>query len=342
MRVGSLVFDTTQGLGILARSFYTAGVVNDVAVIEHGRRPSNPDWYPGKLRVGDLRSPKALEQLKGFCLTQDVVLFFETPFLWELIPYCRSRGVKTVLMPMYECMPRVLPQTPDLFLCPSLLDLSYYPQGKYLPVPVEVPWRQRTKAEVLVHNAGHGGLRGRNGTKELVEAWGYVRSSAKLILRSQEPLQVPASKMMGPYPIDLRIGTFPSDSLYSEGDVFVFPERFNGLSLPLQEARAAGMLVMATDRFPNNMWLPRDVVGQTPGNPLVRPSGYKAANISLRCNDFEESLVEPKDIAAKIDEWYGRDVTQYSLDGRAWAEENSWAKLRSKYLEALEDLCRSS
>jgi len=371
-RVGSLVFDTTQGLSILAKAFYDHGVVTDVCVVEHGSRPSNRDWYPGKLRVGDLRSSDSLNLLKGFCLLQDVMLFFETPFLWPLIDYCRSRGVKTVLMPMYECMPKILPAQPDLFLCPSLLDLSYYPgeyeykfrvnpglkeeillgypsgtvtmdSGKvlrksiYIPVPVEVPWRQRTRAEVFVHNAGHGGLKGRNGTKELVEALWHVKSKATIVIHTQEfnlEWERKVAEHSGRVDVHYSAGTKDYTKLWDDGDVFVFPEKFNGLSLPLQEARAAGMLVMGTDRFPMNMWLPRE--------SLIPARAIRAGcNISPRLNDFDEAVIEPQDLARHIDEWYGRDITGYSLQGKRWAEDNSWEVLGPKYREVLESLVNS-
>lgn len=360
LRIGSIVFAVDMGIGILAKDFFDNGVVTDVMVVRHGKRPERDDWYPEAERISNLAFCGNWQKMEDLCRQVDVMLFFETPFRWELINYCRSIGKKTVLMPMFECMPKVLPHQPDLFLCPSLLDLSYYPslewdevdgteikyqRSVYLPVPVDVPWRQRTRAEVFVHNAGHGGLKGRNGTRELLEAMRFVESPVKFIIRSQEPLDIPLalgysvttthSKVVeyGDKVYDYRIGTFPRDTLYDEGDVFMFPEKFNGLSLPLQEARAAGMLVMSTDRFPMNAWLPRC--------SLIPKSGVKTNSVSPRCNDFEEAIIDPRDIAAAIDQWYGADIAQHSLNGREWARENSWEVLKPKYLNLLEELCKA-
>lgn len=340
MRVGSVVFSTTQGISILAKDFHDEGVVTDVVVLRHGRRPENEDWYPGSPRVG--MDNAGIKVIRDLCDSVDVMLFFETPFDWTTIDYCRQRGIKTALMVMYECMPTALPAQPDLVLCPSLLDLSYYPEGKFIPVPVprSVKWRQRTRAEVFVHNAGHGGLKGRNGTKELLEAWQCVRSPARLVIRSQVPFKHYSdgtdTEKRDPETgksLLVSVGTFSHGSLFQEGDVFVFPEKFNGLSLPLQEARAAGMLGMATDRFPTNMWLPRE--------SLVPVNETRKNRVSPRCHEFDEAVVDPKAIAAKIDEWYGRDITPYSQEGRAWAETMSWDALRPKYLEILEGLVKS-
>jgi hypothetical protein len=319
MRAGSIVLATEQGLGVLARSFYRAGVVTDVLVVPHKHRPNHYEWYPGA-QVFDERSVERLVR------DVDALLFFETPFHWGVIPVAREAGRRTHLMTMYECEPKALPYQPDRFLCPSLLDLQYYQdRSTFLPVPVEVPWRQRTEARVFVHNAGNGGLRGRNGTRELLAAMEFVRSPIRLIVRAQKPSVLEGLR---PDPrVELRPGSVPYETLWDEGDVLVHPSKFDGLSLPLQEARAAGMGVLTGDRFPFHCWLPSEGLF-----PVAR---YDRACISGRMNEFDEAVYDPRDIAAKIDEWYGRDLTQYSLEGRAWAEEHSWARLRPKYLEAL-------
>lgn len=337
MKIGTINYATDQGLGILVKSFVDAGVVTDIMVVRHGRHHTHDEWYPGAPHLSDLRSPGQREAAKAFCKSVDVLLFFETPFLWELIPYCREIGVKTFLMPMYECEPEKLPYHPDHIINPSLLDQQYYPQGVFIPVPVEYPWKQRTKAEVFVHNAGHGGLKGRNGTAELIEAMRHVKSDAKLILRAQESsrqywaggqLRDSQDNPVALSPnVEVRIGTFPYEEMFASGDVFVFPECFNGLSLPLQEARAAGMLVMCGDRFPMNTWLPRE--------PLIPVKGYMKERIGPPYNEYDKAIFDPRDIAAKIDEWYGRDITQYSQEGKAWAEAHSWDKLKPRYMETL-------
>lgn len=429
MKVGTLCFTSDQGLSYLARDFYTHGIITHPVILAHGRRTDHPEWYPaGTSFVGNYRAPEVFDHLSK-C---DVVLFFETPFDWQLIPRLREAGVRTVLMPMIECMPDPLPTIPDLLLCPSWLDLQWadqYRKGKsvtcdkcgityawaslgyskircpncwdndtetklyqqgvtFLPVPVNVPWRQRTRCEVFIHNAGNGGLRGRNGTRQIIDAMLYIKSPIKLILRSQE-----GTWMTNDNRVELRIGHQSQETLWDDGDCFLFPEKFNGLSLPLQEARAAGMLVMATDRFPMNTWLPQQIgcpacdsegslmyqwakescqkvggyrkffgdrgqwtyytaehkemclktiggscsmcSGQKTVSPLIKPEGYVSTRIAPHLTEFEEAVVSPKMIASKIDEWYGRSITDYSLGGLEWAKSMSWEALKSKYMEVL-------
>ena len=319
-RVGTICYACDSGLGVLAKSFYDARVVTDVLVVRHAHHKTHDDWYPESLET-PIR-PFDSELARWFCKQMDTMLFFETPFDWSLIPYCCERKVRTVLMPMHECMPKEIPHRPDLWLCPSLLDLECYPDGTFLPVPVDVAWRQRTEARVFVHNAGHGGLKGRNGTAELIEAMRHVKSPLKLILRIQSDARFGMSVLNDPR-VDIRVGTVPYGDLYAEGDVFVFPEKFNGLSLPLQEARAAGMLVMATDRFPMNRWLLTE--------PLIPTVGHRKASVGGPYREFDEAVVDPKDIAATMDAWYGRNIEVYSRGGLAWSAETSWGALRDKY-----------
>lgn len=354
MRVGSLVYATDQGLGILAKSFFDNGIVTDVMVVRHGRHPTHDEWYPESAQITDLRSPKQITEMIDFCWSMDAVLFFETPFHWPLIRAMKGTRTRTILMPMHECTPERLPEIPDLFLCPSKLDydvfskLTMFLPGNrcsYLPVPVKVPFRKRERAEVFVHNAGHGGLKGRNGTAEVIEALQYIKSKAKFIIRSQDRISVPFDEVdaggndgnqwggtgrIGNCKVCFQGGTFPQSALFDEGDGFVFPEKFNGLSLPLQEARAAGMLVMCGDRFPMNTWLP------TP--PLIPVVSTRMNRVGPPYMPFEESVFDPRAIAAKIDEWYGRDISDYSESGREWAETMSWKVLGPKYRVLLEEI----
>ena len=122
----------------------------------------------------------------------------------------------------------------------------------------------------------------------------YVRSPIKLIVRSQVPI-----KEYNDPRIEYRIGTF--DNIWDEGDVFVFPEKFNGLSLPLQEAFASGMMVMATDRYPMNTWLCTDC--------LLPVDKYTTERIAV---EFQMAHLSPVDIAKTIDKFYNTDITKFS------------------------------
>jgi hypothetical protein len=242
-------------------------------------------------------------------------------------------------VPMYEYTPWPCPVEPDTVICPSNLDYDYY-RGLHhnnrapyscpvfrIDIPTEVKWRLRTHAKVYIHNAGHGGKDYRNGTLQLIEAMKLVESPIELLLRVQtedsKMKEVLRQTRQNPR-IYVEEGNLPEESLWEEGDVFVFPERFNGLSLPLQEAYAAGMLVMATDRYPMNTWLPR--------RPLIPKYGEIRKKLAI---EFTESLVSPSDIALKMDEWYGENIQAESLRGKAFAYAMSWEYLKPMWHASL-------
>lgn len=116
---GAIVLATQQGLGILAKSFYDNGIIDVVYVKEHSTRENHYEWYPNRVkRVDDL-------------LECDKLIFFETCFDWSIIPKARKKGIKTILVPMYECTPNPLPYFPDVLVCPSSLDFEFY-KKKYI------------------------------------------------------------------------------------------------------------------------------------------------------------------------------------------------------------------
>jgi hypothetical protein len=346
MKIGSFVYATEQGLGRLAKSFYDARVLTNVLVVGHGSHPNHLEWYPGApftpVRPFDVN--KAREFIDGV----DVMLFFETPFYWEMLHYCKEKKKKVAFMPMYECVPERMKTTiesySDVILCPSLLDfkvlcpgyvtdaLPFFRSDKYVftPIPVMVPWKLRTEARTFVHNAGNGSFRDRNGTRLLLDAMSLVKAPIKLILRVQPRGMIGLETHGLDGRIDLRAGTAPYETLWDEGDAFVFPEKWNGLCLPLQEARASGMLVIGADRFPINTWLPRE--------PLIHVDHYQKGRISGAYLEFDEAVIHPEDVAGQIDSWYGTDISQYSAEGKEWAFQNSWEVLRPKYLRLLREL----
>ncbi len=309
---GAVVFATEQGLGRQAKSFYDHGVFTEVLVWDHSSYVNHTEWYPNRV--------KTFNELLDKC---DRIMFFELPHDWKHIVKARERGVKTVFFAMYECTRYPFPYFPDVIAGGSVLEKETYKDLDVkvinVPAPEEIKWKLRTKAEVFVHNAGHGGLGGRNGTMELLEAMKYVESPIKLIVRSQVDIK---RKNDDPR-IEYRTGDFPYETLFEEGDIFVYPDKFGGSCLPLQEAHSAGMCVMASNRHPTNTWLPKE--------PLIPIKGYKKERISI---EFDSAIVDPRDIAQTIDGWYGKDITQFSLAGKKWAEDNSWEKLKPLY-EAL-------
>lgn len=333
MRIAGIGYATEQGLGRLLKSFYDAGVVTDPIIVRHGKHKDHVEWYPPGTPLVGRKYNLPAKRLEGV----QALLAFETFFDWHLVFSCKTRGIKTILCTMYEWTPKQLPVEPDYMLWPSRLDEDMFRErykGTFLRIPVDqTTWKLRTHANQFLHNAGHIGHREHKGTRQLLEAVQYVENpDFRLTVRAQEGNALKSivkdnQHLLGDPRVSLEFGDIPYEMLFNDHDVYIAPEKFNGLSLPLQEAYAAGLMVMTTDRYPANTWLPHE--------PLITPTRYERACISRNYMEFDEAIVEPRAIAREIDAVCGRDISAFSLAGKQWAEANSWEKLKPVYMETI-------
>ena len=313
MIIGSICYAAYTGLGIECKAFYDHGIIQEMLVIPHSHYPTE-DWYPNAC--------KTVDELIDKC---DIIIAFETFFDWQIIKKAREKGKRTVLVTHYECTPNPPYYWPDALIAPSDIDYATYkevglPMAR-INIPVDMEWTERKEAKVFVHNAGHGGLLGRNSTLEVLHAMEYVKSPIKLIVRAQN------GGLSSDDPrVEIVNGSVPYEDLWKEGDVFLLPEKFGGSFLPMQEAYASGLAVMASDRYPTSAWLPTEL--------LIPVTGYEKRRIGMQ---FDSAILSPRMIAQRIDEWYGKDISKYSKMGKKWAKENSWENLTPKYMEFICD-----
>lgn len=347
MRIGTICYATDQGIGHLPKWFYDAGVITDVTVFHHSARVNHPEWYPPGTRVVAQRPYD--KELLDWAASMDAMLFFETPFDWSVIDHCNQRGVRTYVVPMYECTPRTVPHQPHRWLCPSKLDCHYFPGSPFVPIPVPpgIRWELRERVTRFLHNGGNLGLRGHKGTLEILQAWKLCRQPIDLTVRAQDAIGL--RRLLRQTGLDRRMSAKDQyivnaieengkrltidmadrawEELFDGFDAFVMAEKYNGLSLPLMEARAAGMLVVTSDRFPMNDWLP--------SWPLIEVERYERACISGAYLEYDEAVVKPEAVAERLDALHDQNVSLYSITGREWAEANSWERLKPVWLEHL-------
>lgn len=336
--IGCVGYATEQGLGRLAKDFYDHGVIQSMLIYDHpdGRR-TQTEWYPsGTPRVSGrdwATNPRHRETVAQFVESVGIVLFFETPFDWNILPVLRKRNKRAVLVPMYEWTLLNPPYSFDKIICPSKLDQRYFPGAPYLPIPVASDrWKLRKRALRFLHNGGGIGSREHKGTRQLIEAIPFVKSPIEITIRAQNGAALqrivndnPASK--SDPRVKWEFGEVPYDNLWDDHDVLVQPEKYNGLSLPLQEAFAAGMVVMTTDRFPMNDWLPRA--------PLIPVESTQQVQAARGHNWIEESIVNPREIARVIDLFYGEDVEDLSRAGAVYASRYNWGHLKELWVREI-------
>ena len=331
-RLGLVARCDDSGLGSLSQDFFKWLEPEKVLTV-YGRYNNHPERFPNAI-ICNQGMPN-LKQIKDFLKDIDILLTFETPYNWNLISEAKKKGIKTVIIPNYEWTTANPSVEPDLWLCPSKLDYKIYSEeGKnaiYLPIPIDrtrIPFKLRKVAKTFIFNNGHGGSIGRNSAREMVEALARIPegTGAKFIVRSQVQLDA----MLTMPHTTFKFGEAKKEELFDEGDIFVFPHKFDGLSLPIQEAIAAGMPVITTDFFPFNEMLPKE---------LLFPFDDKArAKLDEDTRTIDIHLIYPRDLADKISEFVGKDITALSMKMNELAESYSWFTLKDKYLETLNNL----
>lgn len=335
MVVGSIVFATKSGLGVLARLLYDSKIIDKVFIVQHKKFSANENWYNKNDIYVDI--DKFIDDI-------DSLLIIEAPLIgqltdWEIVKRAHTLGKKVVLMPMYESTPRkfIDPSYIDFVICPSKLDFDEYSYWHrnciYIPIPSsnKVKWKRREFANLFIHNVGHGGIFSRNGTEELIKSLPYIKSKDfRLEIRVQPDADenlINYIKSISDNRVKVLVKNFSDEELWERGDVFIFPEKFNGLSLPLQEAFASGMAIMAGDRYPINTWLP--------SKTLIKIDSFHNIEIPWASLTVKSANILPKDIAKKIDEICGKDISELSDMGKVYLDFNAGSLLKERYDEIL-------
>jgi hypothetical protein len=322
--IGLVGRDNDKGLGLLTEEYRKRLNVTKVLVkncpASHRRKRICPK--PDTRYVNN-PDRAAARWVRGF----DTLFVLEFAVHPNLFLQARRQGIYSVLKVNYEFLPESLPELPDLFMCSSSLNMEMTPyENKLLiPDPVDtngIPFRQRTRAITFVHNAGRFGTQFANCTPEVLAAIPLVKNpNVRFIVRSQKEITF---KVDDPR---IRYEGAVSDyrELYTEGDVFVMPQKFRATSLPIQEAMAAGMPVMTTDMQPFNEFCPF----------LLKPDSQQVlTGLPLR-RSVVSHLVAPKTIATAIDSIAESNIESYSCLAREYANSISWDVLIPRITDIL-------
>ena len=344
-KIVSIVRCEAMGISTLARQFERyVGFHRVLSICRAATKYYYPHWYAnGRFVKGHIPSP---DDLVWLLEDADVLLVIENPHSPIVTAMAKQKGIKVVLVPMYECTPLAADwlEHIDHVLAPSALaeeQMRATPsleraEIEHVPMPFDterIAFKQRDRAEVFLHHMGRGGHRGRNSTAELIDAFLLVQSDARLIVTHQSPLP----------DVHLPDGvtamhTDPVEDYWDiwravDADVYVRPHKWDGLSLPVLEAMCAGMPVMTTRAWPfcdadgRQGWMPEVLQGIA-----IEPSGTFTQTIS---RPFRAHHVEPYCIAEAMDRLYGADIRELSLICRAYAEQHSWSVMADAYRDRI-------
>ena len=303
----------------------------------------HPDRFPGNTKV--VTGPPDGVAMMRFLDDLDVVFAMETPYNFNLFHLCRARGIKTVLQANWEMMGYHHEADghpfPDVLALPStwhLIEAQHRfgdrTEVLHLPVPITTDRTEASTADTctrFLHVAGHPAVSDRNGTKDLLDALRYVKSTVTVTLTCQRPGWLGALIETGQAPanVTLVIESSPLENywdLYDGQDALILPRRYGGLCLPLNEAIGAGIPAIMPDISPNTDWLPTEWL----------------ISASLKDTIMTKALIDvyrtdPESLALKIDqlagdeEFYGHTRRQ----ARDLAKTHSWDALLPYYREVL-------
>lgn len=277
----------------------------------------------------------------------DTLISIETSYGDSTFRWAKELGMRTILIVMWEAFNPNMEayRNVDLYVAPSFRAYQEIPFDNkiFLPYPVDTDlfqFKERCgygKTPLFVHNAGSGGMNGRKGTLETLQAFhdACAVQPLDLLVRSQVPLEtiVPefqqymarrAFRVEGP--VENR------EDLYTEGDILVYPSRYDGHALVALEGMASGMPVITTNAAPmNEFWRPSQSDLLVSVEKTVKPAGL----MNPHC--FSE-IVSIADLSQKMLWCADRTerMNELSLRNREIAEnEYSWHKLKDRWVQKL-------
>lgn len=346
MRIGLIARADSTGLGIQSKEFFDhipnckALVIDSSRLpgaIPHGMHFSDYSKYPNQqqhsMRPGHgMRGAIPYSVIEEFISDVDIVFAMETPYDFNIFDLCQQRGVKTILQYNYEFLdyPSTLPY-PDLFAAPSMWNYDHVPDNKvFLPVPVNTDkFKPGKEKNFFIHNVGRPAIHDRNGTMTVLNSLRFVENKITLALHSQQAIPIPVAP---PENVNLLpdFGNTPNYYDNYSGGVLILPRKYGGLSLPMNEALAAEMPIIASNISPNNLWLPKEWLVDTFHCGVLR---------SKKTLDYFECYHEQ--LAAKIDQFCDPVFYEIAVEKAKQLKETiSWKTLLPKYMETFENLLK--
>lgn len=337
-RLGLIARCDARGLGHLTKSFFDHMHPDKTLVIEldFGEWDQHPEWYDHPARevevvsVGpDLRLRRSV--IDGFLKGLDVVYTAETWYDDTLVRRAHALGVKVVCHGMPELCDHRKSQTPAgpvEWWWPTgwLTDNPLLPDGPIVPIPhLSKPDHCMTASPSVgplqVLHVAAAAMADRNGTNAFAAAMNLVEADINITIVDQGARNPRVIDMIDRHAIAYSDGNDDRWINYVGQHVLVHTRRYGGLSITANEAAAAGLALVLTDRYPENNW---------PG--LTVPSlGSKRQR--MKFGNVQVDSPDPAAIASAITLLAdNRDtLAQLQADSLRWSEAHSWERLAPTY-----------
>lgn len=306
--IGMIARANNRGLGI--QTWEIARHLQPEVVVVIEEQSEKFGWYPERFPgaifspwagyMGDL-SDEAIEAL----MDCDTIFTVETTYDPKLFPLAQSSGRKTIIYVNPEFYRAHEAEAASQVWVPTTWRIEQIPGARHVPMPVALDRFHGEPGDGFLFVGGHSARGDRNGMEIAIRA--ARRIGVELNVTSQDPMR----------PLNRGARLLPPVEnywdLYQGMGVLVMPRKYGGLSLPVQEAMAAGMAVVMGACPPNGDW-PITLVRGVHAQRMQTPGGTVTLFVA--------------DVAAVADALeLMRDPTyrsEWQANSQAWAQENSW------------------
>lgn len=274
-KLGLIAYANDGGLGAQTRRLAQMLKPDRVLIIDSSQFSRNKeqhfDWYADFESFIVNGFPNNL-QVKRFLQGLTHVFTVENLYNPGIAYWGQANGAKVYCQVNYEFCDNLLhpwlPE-PDVWLMPShwmkkeMVELFGKDKVKYLPPPIfpeefsrarELNQKRKGKKRFL-HIIGTAAMHDRNGTLDLLDSIPYTKSDFELVIRTQHPISMDA--YLDDPRVKYEMGNLKDNQdLYEDFDAMIFPRRWGGLALTVNEGMMAGLPVITTDIEPQRSWLP--------------------------------------------------------------------------------------
>lgn len=246
-------------------------VPNKVKDVTQWYKPHENDYHATQ-NVAPPESPRPyivppVEELEAWLDIAGIkaVLLIEFPFNWDFLPVFKRRGIKIMMMPLFDCFPLFAykhVEMIDAWIAPTDVAFRYlkkqFDNVYRLHVPIDIErfaFKERGHGTgELLHNGGYLGAGARKSTAKVCRAFKELRATMpgiKLTVNMQVPFGCEDDEG-----ITYNIRNVPCpESLYETGDVFIYPSVAEGIGLQILEAMSCGFPVVTTNYPPMNEYI---------------------------------------------------------------------------------------
>jgi len=348
MNIGAVGWAVKTGIGYELKDMWDLGLLTKWLIPEHPKLGIDAGMAPAN--ATRCRVLKSKSTFMSFLKDLDVLLIIERPLLtdFDMVAEAIRRHCLVVCLPHMEWLPRPH-QAPWVRYVHGMWAPTGWTQSQLQEVAKQArargwackweqhiwggrwgvnlkrfPFTSRVRCERFLFCNGWGGFGNRKGINVVVDAARLV-PDIPIVLRTQ--------KELGSLPTNIQTlqSTENPAELYSVGDIFLAPSRWEGVGLQLYEAQACGLPVFTTNGPPMHEC-----------RPLERIQ-FKTGSDRLHDRMVVAYEAEPQHLADLMRAWYGQPIKHQSEAARINMEkfcdlEQTFVEMRTRFQLSSKDV----